>query len=448
MRIMIVGAGEVGYYLSETLSLEGHEVVLVDRNETRLRRLEKILNVMTVVGNGASAQVLEQGGIEKTDLFIAVTDIDEVNLVSCILSREYGVKRRVARVRNEEFLSPGSPLNEQRLGLDLLINPDRVMAEEIMRVSDLSEAFEFIDFAGGQVALLGYRVREGNPTCGITLEELRDLRGMYDFVIVAIVRGDKAIIPRGQDVIAPGDSLYLIARRAEIAAVEYLLNFTSRAPSKVFIIGGGRVGTLVARQMESKKIDVRLVEADSARCQRLSEILEKTMVLNFDGLEAHELIEEGIGEADLVVAVTGSDTTNILSSLLAKHHGAAKCITRIHRPDFIPLLGKLGIDVALSPRLLVASTIVRFVRRGAILSVATLVGTDAEVMEFVVPDKSDFRGTPIKDLDFPLQANIGAVVRSGLVIIPTGDTILKPGDDVVVFSMREAVPEVEKLFEA
>ncbi len=448
MRIMIVGAGEVGYYLSETLSIEGHEVVLVDRDQERVRRLEKMLNVMTVVGNGASAQTLEQGGIEQTDLFIAVTDIDEVNLVSCILSREYGVKKRVARVRNEEFLSPGSPLNEQRLGLDLLINPDRVMAEEIMRISDLSEAFEFIDFAGGQVALLGYRVREGNPTCGITLEELRDLRGMYDFVIAAIVRGNRTIIPRGRDIIEPGDSLYLIARRVEIAAVEYLLNFTSHAPKRVFIVGGGRVGSLVARHMESKKIDVRLVEVDALRCQKLSETLEKTMVLNFSGLEAQELIEEGIGEADLVVAVTGSDTTNILSSLLAKHHGAAKCITRIHRPDFIPLLGKLGIDVALSPRLLVASTIVRFVRRGAILSVATLLGTDAEVMELVVPDKSAFRGTPIKDLDFPLQANIGAVVRSGLVIIPTGDTILQPGDDVVVFCMREAVPEVEKLFEA
>lgn len=448
MRIMIVGAGEVGYYLSDSLSAEGHEVVLIDRDQERVRRLEKVLNVMTVVGNGASAQVLEQGGIEKTDLFIAVTDIDEVNLVACILSREYGVKRRVARVRNEEFLSPGSPLNEQRLGLDLLINPDRVMAEEIMRVSDLSEAFEFIDFAGGQVALLGYRIQEGNPTCGMTLEELRDLRGIYDFVIVAIVRGNRTIIPRGQDAIEPGDSFYLVARRTDIAAIEYLLNFTSRAPKKVFIIGGGRVGFLVASHMESKKIDVRLVEVDLSRCQRLSETLEETMVLNFNGLEAHELIEEGVAEADLVVAVTGSDTTNILSSLLAKHHGAAKCITRIHRPDFIPLLGKLGIDVALSPRLLVASTILRFVRRGAILSVATLLGTDAEVMELVVPDKSDFRGTAIKYLDFPLGANMGAIVRSGRVIIPTGDTILQPGDDVVVFSMREAISDVERFFEA
>src|SRR4030042_3163412 len=204
MRIMIVGAGEVGYYLSDSLSAEGHEVVLIDRDQERVRRLKKVLNVMTVVGNGASAQVLEQGGIEQTDLFRAVTNIDEVNLVASILSREYGVKHRVARVRNEEFLSPGSPRNERRLGLDLLINPDRVMAAEIMRLTDLSEAFEFIDFAGGQVVLLGYRIKEKNPICGLTLEDLREIRGIYDFVIVSIVRANQAIIPRGQDIIEPG----------------------------------------------------------------------------------------------------------------------------------------------------------------------------------------------------------------------------------------------------
>jgi trk system potassium uptake protein TrkA len=444
---MIVGAGEVGYHLSDSLSREGHEVVLIDRDPDRIRRLEKRLNVMTIVGNGASAQVLEQGGISKTDLFIAVTDIDEVNLVASILSREYGVNRRVARVRNEEFLSPGSPLNERRLGLDLLINPDRLMAEEIIRLSELSEAFEIIDFAGGQAVLLGYRIKEKNPICGFSMKELREIRGIYDFIIVAIVRDKKTIIPRGSETIEAGDSLYLIARRQEIPVVEYLLNLSSQAPKQVFIIGGGRVGSLIAGQLETRKIDVRLVESDPKRCQRLSETLSKTMVLHLDGLDSRELIDEGIDRADLVIAVTGSDVTNILSSLLAKHHGTGKCITRIDRPDFIPLLEKLGIDAALSPRLLAASTILRFVRRGAILSVAELLETDAEVLEMVVPDKARFHRRVIKELEFPSGANMGAVIRDGKVLIPTGDTALIPGDAVVVFSLRETVPEVEQFFE-
>jgi trk system potassium uptake protein TrkA len=447
MRIIIVGAGEVGSHLSESLSLEGHEVVLIDRDPERLRRLEKKWDLLTIVGNGASAQILEQGGIGQTDLFIAVTNIDEVNLVASILAREYGVKHRVARVRNEEFLSPGSPLNEKRLGLDLLINPDRVMAEEILRLTDLSEAFEFIDFAGGQVVLLGYRIKEKNPICGLTLGELREIRGIYDFVIVSIVRANQALIPRGPDIIKPGDSIYLVARRSEIPNLEYLLNLASKTPQRLFIIGGGRVGFLVAQQMESKRVDVRLVEKDPDRCDKLSETLEKTIILNLDGLESRDLLDEGIDRADLVIAATGDDDTNILASLLAKHHGTAKCITRIDRPDFIPLLEKLGIDVALSPRLLAASTILKFVRRGSILSVASLLGTDAEVLEMVVPDKARFRKRPIKELGFPHGANMGAVVRKGKVVIPTGETVLEPGDDVVVFSLRNSVREVERFFE-
>ena len=447
MRIVIVGAGQVGFHLSRHLSLEGHDVVVIDRDPERIRRIERELNVLPLLGSGASAKILEEAGIDRADLFIAVTNSDEVNLISCLISKEYGVKRLVARVRNEEYLSPGSPLNEEKLGIDLLINPDRVMAEEIVQISQVSEAFEVVEFVRGRVALLGYQVKEDNPVCGLSLAELKGLRGIYDFVVVAIVRDGQTIIPRGQDVIRPGDKIYVVVRKSDIAAIEYLLNFTSRAPKLVFIIGGGRVGFLVARQMEAKHIDVRLVETNRERCEELSERLSQSIILNFDGLDAQELIEEGIDQADLVIAVTDSDTTNILASLLAKHHGARKCITRIDRPDFIPLLGKLGIDIALSPRLVVASQILRFVRRGAILSVATLLGSEAEVVEIVVPPSKRFQqGVALKDLPFPSGAIVGAVTRGSEVIIPSGETILKPGDDLVIFSLREAVSGIEKIF--
>jgi trk system potassium uptake protein TrkA len=444
MRVVVIGAGEVGRHICQQLSVEDHEVVLIDRNADRLKRAGRDLNILAIEGNGASAQVLEQARITKADLFIAVTDIDEVNLIACIMAKECGALRRVARVRNVEYFSGASPLNEQRLGIDLLINPDQVMAQEILRISEVSEAFEIVDFAHGEVVLVGYQVKEGNPVCGITLADLKDLRGLYNFVIVAIVREEETIIPGGSDLIRAEDRIYVVVRRRDMAAVEELFNLWSMAPKKVFIIGGGQVGFRVAKALEQRKVDVALVETDPLRCEHLAEHLSSAVVLNFDGLDAHDLLSEGIDSADLVVAVTDGDTTNILSSLLAKYHGAKKCITRISRPDFIPLLGKLGIDVALSPRLAAANMILRFVRRGAILSVATLLGSEAEVLEFVVSEHWAHVDNPLRSIDFPMHTNVGAVVRQGKVIIPSGDTVLKAGDRLIIFSMKKAIPTVEQ----
>ncbi len=445
MRIVIMGAGEVGRHLCQQLSLEDHEVVLIDRNPEHLRRVERELNILAIEGNGASAKVLEQAEISKADLFIAVTDIDEVNLIACIMAKQYGVLRRVARVRNKEYLAADSPVNEHRLGIDLLINPDQVMAQEILKISRVSEAFEIVDFAHGEVLLVGYHIKEGNPTCGITLADLRALKGLYDFVVVAIVRSGNTIIPRGSERIQADDRLYLVVQREDMAAVEGLLNVRSHLPKRVFIIGGGQVGLEVAKGLEKERVDVFLVESDVRRCELLAEWLDNTVVLNFDGLDAQDLISEGIDKADLLIAVTNGDTTNILASLLAKHHGAHKCITRISRPDFIPLLGKLGIDVALSARLVAANMILRFVRRGVILSVATLLGSDAEVVEFVVSERWAYAGNRLKSIHFPLGANVGAIIRGGDVVIPSGDTVLAAGDRLIIFTIKKAVPMVEEL---
>ncbi len=445
---MIVGAGQVGYHLCEKLSVEGQEVVLVDQDEKKLRRLERELNILPVHGSAASAKVLEEAGIDKTDLFIAVTDSDEVNLVACIISKQYKVKTRIARVRNEDFYSQGTPLSERALGIDLLISPDLAMADEIFHLSTMSGAFEAAEFAGGQVEILGYAAQEGYPCIGFPLHELKELQGLYDFVIVAIIRNGATIIPRGSDKIEAGDKLYLVTRKKDIAAVELLLfNLTSQLPKHVFIIGGGTIGYLVARRMEQKKIGVKLLDRDPKRCEFLSENLDQTIVLNCDGLEAQDLLDEGIDQADLVISVTSSDTTNILSSLLAKHHGAKKCITHVTSPGFIPMLGTLGIDVPLSPRQVAANMILRFVRGGGkIVNVATLIGSDAEVIELKVPDREQFVDMPLKLLQFPRGAIVGAILRDRNVIIPSGNTPLHPGDNLVVFFTKDALHAVETFF--
>jgi trk system potassium uptake protein TrkA len=444
MRIVIVGAGQVGRHLCQQLSLEQHEVILIDLDAAHLRKIERDLNIMTVVGNGASATTLEQADISRAELFIAVTNIDEVNLISCILAQQYGSMIRVARVKNEDYMSILSPLSEHHLGIDFVINPDQAMAQEIIKTSELSDAFEVVDFAQGEVVVLGYHIKKDIPICNITLSKLKNLRGLYDFLIVAIIRNGKTIIPRGDDEIIMGDRIYLVAEKKDIRSIEDLLGFESKPPRRVFIIGGGRVGLIVAKALESRNVDVSLIEANPSRCEYLAEHLENTIILNFDGLDAKELVSEGIDMADLVIALTESDTTNILASLLAKFHGAKKCITKISRPDFIPLLGTLGIDMPLSPRLVAAKMILRFVRRGTILAVATLLVTEAEVVEFVVSKRWAYEGKSIQEAKFPYQTNIGAVVREGKVLIPSGNTIMLAGDRLVVFCMKQALSELEK----
>ena len=442
---MIVGTGAVGYHLSAKFSDEGHDVVLVDRDAKKLRRIERELNVLPITGNGASIKVLEEAGIDQTDLFIAVTDSDEVNLVACIISKNYHVRTRIARVRNEDFYTENEALNEASLGIDLLISPDRAIVDEIIRLSTLTGAFEAAEFADGRVVLFGHTVAEDDPNAGKTLSALKGTMG----VIVAIIRDEKTIIPRGDDHINAGDRIYIVARKSDLGARGGQVSVVSTPPQNVFIIGGGSIGFLVARRLEAAGVAVRLIEQDAARCDFLVEHLDRTVVLNFDGFEANDLLDEGVDQADLVISVTDSDTTNILSSLLAKHHGAAKCITRISRPDFIPLLSKLGIDVALSPRLVAANMILRFVRTGSgIVSVASLLGSDAEVLELKVPDVDRFRKVPLHSLEFPAGAVLGAIVRKtkDKVVIPTGTTVLRPHDRLVIFALKDATNRVTEFF--
>ena len=446
MQIMIVGAGQVGQYLCEKFSGEGREVVLIDRDMEKLQRIERDLNILTVHGSGASARTLAEAGIARTSLFIAVTDSDEVNLVACIMSRQYDVKTRIARVRSEDFLTPGQSLNEEALGIDLIISPDWAMVEVIMQLTHASEAFHTSEFAMGQVLLVGYQIHENSPLAGLTLSELKQRHPDRQYVITAIVRDSDTIIPHGSTTIQAGDKIYLMTLKKDIAQIEQMFKIASHLPRKVFIIGGSNIGYMVARQLEELNIDVKLVEEDRQRCDFISENLGRTIVLNFDGLDAHELLNEGIEFADLVIAVTGSDTTNILSSLLAKHHGAKRCITKITRHDFVPMLGKLGIDVALSPRQVAADMILRYVRRGSIISVATILDTDAEVMEVKVPDHRSFNNVLLKELDCPKSLLIGAIVRDQKAFIPSGETVIKPGDTLVTFFSQVVARDVENFF--
>lgn len=450
MKILIVGAGQVGYFLCERLSFEGHEVTLIDRDPEHLRRAQDRLNVLGLQGNGASAETLEQAGIKNTDIFIAVADLDEINILACLLAREYGVKTRVARVKSIEYSGGGAVLSKEKLGIDLMINPEDAVAEELVKIACRSGAFDVAEFVEGQIQFLGYRIGEESPLCDLTLRELGEIRGIYRFVVTAISRGGRTIIPRGDDTIQAGDSIFIFAHQKDLPTIQYMMQLKEekkRRHRRAFILGGGRIGLHIAEELERLNFDVRLVERDEARCEKLSAKLKRTMVIHAEGTEIDTLIEEGIEHADVFIAVTGNDESNILCSLLARQNGVSRAMALVNKPELLTLAGSLGIDACVSPRLAAAGAILKYVRRGEVISLATIEGSNAEVLEIEVKAGRQVVGAALKTLHFPQGAIIGAIVRGQNYEIPTGDSTLEAGDRVVIFALPGALAKVERFFE-
>ena len=449
MKILVVGSGQVGYFLCDRLSREGHEVTLVDQDEAVVVRAQDRLNVLGVIGNGASAEILEQAGIKDVDIFIAVTNMDEVNILACLLAREYQVKILVARTKNIEYTSSKAVLSKEKLGIDLLINPEDAVAEELSKLACNSKAFDVAEFADGQILFQGYRIEAESPLCDLTLAELGELRGMYRFLVVAISRGSTTIIPHGDDTIQAGDRIYIFAPQQELPSINYLLQserLEQKATRRVFVLGGGRIGKQVALNMEKLHFQTKLIEKNEDRCYKLAEQLNKAVVINAEGLDVRTLVDEGLTDADVFIAVTEDDQTNILTCLLAKQHKVKRTLALVSQPELIGLASDLGIDACISPRLAAAGAILKFVRRGDIISLTAVEGSNSEVLELEIGKDSGLLATPLSGLHFPRGAIIGAIVRGHKYEIPTGESILEAGDRVVVFTLPEALQKVERFF--
>ena len=449
MKILIVGSGQVGYFLCERFSREGHEVTLVDHDQAAVERTQDHLNVLGVVGNGASAEILEEAGIKHADIFIAVTNTDEVNILACLLAREYCAKVLIARTRNIEFTTHKAVLSKEKLGIDLLINPENAVAEELSKLACNSKAFDVVEFADGDILFQGYRIDDDSPLCNLTMAELGDLRGMYRFVIAAITRGDTTIIPHGDDSIQAGDRIYIFALKKELPALNYLLQSTAdkqKTSRRAFVLGGGSVGLQVTKNLERENFYTKLIERDEVRCNKLAELLDKAVVIHAKGLDVQTLLDEGLEDAGVFIAVTDNDQTNILTCLLARRHRVRRTLALVSQPELIALAADLGIDACISPRLAAAGAILKFVRRGDILSMVALEGNNAEVLEIDISHSSNLFDKPLTELHFPHGAIIGMIIRNQHYEIPAGTSVLKKGDRVIVFALPKAVAKVERFF--
>ena len=448
MKVITVGAGEVGFHIADRLTREGHDVTIIEMDREKEAELRSKLNAIVIRGSGASIDTLREAKVDEADLFIAVTDQDEVNLVACMLAKEYKVPKMVARIKSLDYAQSEWKSNAARMGIDLLINPENVVANEICDVVAYPSATEVAEFADGRVVFLGYPIAEDSPLAGISMKDLGDLRGIYRLVVTALKRQDETLIPRGNDVVQAGDILYFVCRKRELPAVNYLFGFQKRKTKSksIFILGAGQVGSAVARRLSRLKYRVKVIDHNQEHCVELARDLDDVLILNADGTDVDTLRSEGIEDADAYIAATQDEQSNILCSLLAKKNGAKRAIALVNRPTFVSLAPSLGVDVCVSPRLASASAILKFVRRADVLRMAVVEQCNAEVLEMVLKEDSGILDQPLKDISVPHGAIVGAITRGEEVIIPGGDDVMKSGDHVIVFALPEAAVEVEKFF--
>jgi trk system potassium uptake protein TrkA len=437
----------VGYHLAERLSQENQDVVVVETDPERGERASELLDVMTVVGNGASIPVLEEAGVREARILLAVTSQDEVNLISCLAATRLGVDYTIARISNPDYYARGSVLSRERLGIDLMINPEREAAREAFQLLQSAAATDVANFAEGKVQLIGLVVRENAPVCGKTLAQLGEEYRDYHYVTVAVVRNGETSIPDGNSTIEAGDQIYMLSPTAEVSSITPMAGYEPFQLNRVMIAGGSAEGQFLAEILEEHGVECTILDHDRRRCLELAEALPRSLVLHADATDLELLEMEGVSGIDGFVAATGHDETNLLASLLAKSVGAHKVVSLIEKFDYLPLVPRVGLDAAVSPRMSAVNAILRYVRRGRVMTVATLKGIEAEAIEFRVGDDSPIANRLIVELSFPAGAVIGTIIRGDAIIIPRGTDHVLAGDEVIVFALPEALPEVEKFFD-
>jgi len=447
MRILIVGAGAVGFQLAEHLSEEGHDIVLIDQDPERASWAQDQLDIMAVAGNGASLSVLERAGIEKTELLAAVTNSDEVNLVACLSASQHNVPVKVARISNPDYFEEATRQASTRRGVDVMINPELECAREAFQLLQSEAATELAFFAGGRVQLMGLRVHPEAPIVGRSLAEVAAGVEERRFLTAAIARNGETIVPRGDHRFQANDQVYIIGESQQMPLVMEMAGYGEFRLNRVMIAGGGRTSVYLAKILEDHRVECTIIEADRAKCVKLAEQLGRALILHGNATDMELLEMEGVEEIEGFVVFTGSDDTNMLASLLAKSHGVPKVVALINRIDYIPLVSQVGIDAAVSPRLSAVNSILRYVRRGVVIGVAALRGINAEVIEFSVRPGSRIAGRTLAEIRFPEHSLVGAVTRGDEVIVPSGQVALAHGDKVTVLALPDAVKAVEKLFQ-
>lgn len=443
MRVIVIGAGKAGYELALRLSEENHDVVVIDKNTESLQEIAN-LDVMTVEGNGASPEILELAQVSNAQVVVAVTEIDEVNMIACMTAKQYGVPTCIARLRNPDYTSANPRgLSMQRLGIDLIIEPEQLAALEIARLIKTPLASDVDYFADGRVTMIGLQVDADAKIVGQSLAQCR----LKNSLIVAVERNEEFIIPKGDYVVQAHDRLFVVGRTGKFQQIRALVGKPAHQIRAIAVVGAGRIGLNTVRLLSPRRnnISITLFEKDPVQADRAARLFPHILVIQGDASRMDVLCEEGSRQFDALVAVSGEDHVNLLTTMIAKELGIREVIAQISREDYAPLATKAGADAVVIPRLLTVSSVLRIVRESEIISISLLKG-GAETLEFNAPAGCPLIGVPLKEADFPSKALLGAIIHRNEVIIPRGDSVIRKGDRVIVFALPEAIDELTWLF--
>ncbi len=445
MKIIIGGAGAVGYQITKMLASEDHEIVVIDIDEDSVETLASTYDVLTVVGSITSFSVLKQAGVKNADLFVAVARELETNITACILAKRLGAQKTVARIDNSEYLQPMNRSHCISMGVDALVYPQMLAAREIVNLLAQTGTSEVFNFSQGMMSLFVIKLHENAPVINKTLIDAALIDDNLQYRAVAITRNGKTIIPRGTDVFQVGDVVYVITNQKGISKITQYSGHKKLAPENIMILGGSRIGYRAAGVLE-RTANIKLIEIDKSKCFELTDMLPESLIINGDGRDTEMLRQEGIENMDAFIAVTGNSETNILTCLQAKKMGVKKTIAAVESLDYISLAENVGIDAIINKKMIAASYILRFTLNADVTSFMCLTATDAEVFEFIVRPGAKITKGKLREVSFPKDAIVGGVVRNKTAFIATGETHVKANDHVVVFSLPTAVGKLEEFF--
>ena len=452
MKVIICGAGQVGWQIARHLSGELNDVTVVDSNPDLVRRATETLDVQGVAGFASYPDVLDRAGARDADMIIAATHSDEVNMVTCQVAHSvFSINRKIARLRAQSYLNAiySDLYRRDHLPIDVVISPEREVAEAALKRLRAPATFDIETFMDGRAQLLGIQIDEGCPVVNTPLRQLTDLFSTLRAVVVGIRREGRLFAPEPGDQVFAGDSIYVFTHKDDVPRTLEVMGKTQTRQDRVVIVGGGNVGLTVARALEKGegRIRARVIERDRARAEIAAEALERTIVLHGDGLDAALLHEAGVGQADAVISLTDDDKTNMLAAVRAKAEGARMSIALVNDPTLSPLMEPLGIDAYINPRATTVSSILRHVRHGRVRAVYSIGDAEAEVIEAEVMGTSPMAGQRLRDIDFPEGALVGAVMKGDKVLRPAGALRIDEGDVVAIFAMSDDVPEIERLMQ-
>lgn len=446
MRVVVIGAGEVGSYVAELLSKEGSDVAIIEKDPGRLAIVERRHDVLTVLGNGTHPETLRRAGVADADLLVAVTELDAVNLLACLVAKQIGRPRTIARIEARELRSDDASRLHRAAGADQIIDPDEATAREVMGLLAYPGSTEIAFLGNGEVVMIGALLTADAPLAGETLAQIGEDHGPeWEFIVATLSRGDETIVPRKDHRIEPGDVLRVLCKRSARAQVTELLGLRRAMHRRVMLLGGGRTAEMLAESLCKTNAQVTLVERDPVRAKELADRLAGVLIIEGDITDTGLLESEAIGEQHAVVALTGSDDANVLACLYAKSMGADETIAVLHRLELRGLLRDVGIDAAISPRTASANAVLRQVH-GGITQVATFLQSDIEVFELEVDAGSSADGAVVSELDLPQGALIGSVVRDGVPTIGRRWTELRGRDHVVAVARADQIDDIRALF--